>query len=202
MASFPKTERGLRSRIKSYRAAMQRERRMYGAISDGHGLRYVIYWLLLLLDDHREFAAYHRWYEKTFEGDFGEPIHKLCAAVLLHRSGKENRARLMLAELMLANTYLVPALLGQEQTRHQMWHGSNFAELEYAQDIPEEIVRALRDEDLQWLSETHGSMEFRRCEEQFIELMQQLEKETVPARRSTIMRKEEKLLDQFRAAAS
>jgi len=181
---------------------MQKERRTFGAISDGRGLRYVIYWLLLLLDDPQEFATYHRWYRQTFEGDIGEPIQKLCAAVLLHRTGKEDKARLMLAELMLANTYLLPELLGQEQTRHQMWHGSNYAEPEYAQTIPAEIIGALNHEDRQWLSETHGSFEFRRCKMQFIELMQQLEKETVPAKRSAIMRKDEKLLEEFRAAAS
>ena len=51
MYKFPKTERGLRSRIASYKASMQKERRTFGAIDDSYGKRYIIFWLYFVLND-------------------------------------------------------------------------------------------------------------------------------------------------------
>ena len=38
---------------------------------------------------------------------------------------------------MLQNLYLLPRLLGIEPTKHDIWHGSNLAEPEYIEYLPE-----------------------------------------------------------------
>lgn len=70
---------------------MQKERRVHGFISDGYGKRYLIFCLYFVLGDLRGANAYLRWYEKTFSDDMGEPIQKLCTAILLYRSDNVGR---------------------------------------------------------------------------------------------------------------
>jgi hypothetical protein len=176
MFAFPKTEKGIRSRIASYKASMQRERRLHGFISDDYGKRYLVVWLYFVLGDLKGATAYLRWYERTFSDDIGEPIQKLCAAILLHRSGKQQKAKYYLADLMLSNLYAIPKVLGDECEPYKVGCSSNFEEPEYAEEIPSEIVSAITEEDRAWIRELHESFEFRRYKKQFIELRRELDR--------------------------
>ena len=154
---------------------MQKERRMHGFISDGYGKRYLIFWLYFVLGDTKGANAYLRWYEKTFSDDIGEPIQKLCTAILLHRSGKLHKAKYYLAELMLSNLYAIPKLLGEKCAHHKVESSSNFEEPEYAEEIPGEILSAITEEDRAWIRELHESFEFRRYKAQYLQLKSELD---------------------------
>src|SRR5690606_1866171 len=133
MYKFPKTERGLRSRIVSYREAKKKEKRVFGFIDDGSGLRYVVFWLLFVLGDMKEARNYIRWYDKNFPDDMGEPIQKLCRSLLLYRMGKETDARYVLADLMLSNLYVIPKVIGKDINPIELGLSSNFESIEYAE---------------------------------------------------------------------
>lgn len=155
---------------------MQKERRAHGFISDGYGKRYLIFWLYFVLGDTKGANAYLSWYEKTFPDDMGEPIQKLCAAILLHRYGKDAKAKYHLAGLMLSNLYVIPKVLGEESENYEIRYSSNYAEPGYADDIPSEIWSAITDEDKAWIRGLNDSREFRRYRKRFIELREKLDK--------------------------
>ena len=175
MPSFPKTERGLRSRITRYRAALSYEKRIYGAINDGSGIRYVIFWLLFLLDDPKESNKYIGWYRKEFVGDIGEPIHKLCLALIEHRMGNVSEASYALADLMLANRHLIPVLVGLPALTN-VRERSNYAAASYLEAIPTEITSAIAPAERDWIAERYASLAFRRLRKRYEEIEQELSK--------------------------
>ncbi len=54
---------------------------------------------------------------------------------------------------MLENLYLVPFLLGRNPQPLDIWHGSNLGWIEYAVEIPRELVSLWDDVSLQWARE-------------------------------------------------
>jgi hypothetical protein len=198
MYRFPKTEKGLRSRIASYRAAMQKERRAYGAISDGSGTRYVLFWLHFLLNDLKAAKTYFRWYEKQFDDDVGEPIQKLCWAVSLYRMDDEKKAKYVLADLMLSNIYFIPSVIGLEIERQDMWHASSDANRDYADEIPVEILNAVTATERAWIAELHDSLEFRRYRKRHIEIYRELANTRDVEKRIPLVRAAGALLDELK----
>jgi len=198
MFSFPKTDKGIRSRIASYKASMQKERRAHGFISDDYGKRYLVFWLYLVLGDVKGASAYLRWYEKTFPDDVGEPVQKLCAAVLLHRAGKQRKAKYYLASLMLSNLYVIPEVLGEECENYKTRWLSNYAAAEYAEETPSEIRSAITDEDKTWIRELHESLEFRRYRQQFMDLHERLDKAKGYENRAPLVRQVGSILNDLK----
>ena len=202
MYRFPKTEKARRNRISSYKAAMTKEKRTYGAIDDGAGKRYILTWLYFVLGDLKGGKTYLRWYGKEFADDVGEPIHKLCGALILHRLGEEQRATYMLADLMLSNLYMIPYLLGDEAPEDIGWQSSSDANQSYTKEIPKEILSAITDEDRIWMKQHHDSLEFRRYRNRHIEIYRELENTTGVERRSPLVREAGTLLDELKRSCS
>jgi len=202
MYRFPKTEKGFRSRIASYRAAMQKERRTYGGISDGSGKRYVLFWLHFLLNDLKAAKTYFRWYEKQFEDDVGEPIQKLCWAVSLYRMGDQKKSKYVLADLMLSNLYFIPSVIGAEIDRQDIWHASSDAEPHYADEIPTEILNAVTAAERSWIAELHDSLEFRRYRKRHVEIYRELANTRGVEKRTPLVREAGALLDQLKKSCS
>ncbi len=202
MYQFPKTERGLRSRISAYKASMQKEKRTFGSISDGYGKRYLIFWLYFVLGDLKGARAYMRWYENTFEDDIGEPVHKLCCALILHRLGKAEKAKFMLADLMLSNLYLIPKVLGEKATRYRVRLGSNYADFEYADELPGEILNSISEEERAWVRTLHDSLEFRRYRKRYLEIFRQLDKTEGVKKRSPLVREAGALLNELKKSCT
>ena len=198
MYKFPKTERGLRSRITAYRNSMKKEKRTFGHISDGYGKRYLIFWMYFVLGDLKDASTYMRWYEKTFEDDVGEPIHKLCWSLLLHRLGKENKAKYVLADLMLSNLYIVPEIIGKPIKPYRIRFGSNYADYEYSQEIPSEIINAINHDDKDWMRSLYESLDFHRFRKRYVEIYEKLEKTNGVENRSPLVREAGNLLNELK----
>lgn len=111
------------------------------------------------------------WFERTFPDDIGEPIHCLCWTLALYRSGQLTKTAHILRQTMLLNLYLIPHLLGGEQDKLDIWHGTNYAEKDYLQYVSPQVF-ALWDEDaLRWARETYASRAFRQVRERHIEIL-------------------------------
>ncbi len=162
MFSFPDTEKKLRSRISSYKSALNKEKKDFGYISDGSGKRYVLFCLYFVLDDLNESREYFKWYKKEFSDDVGEPIQKLCWALSLHRMENDNEAKYMLGELMLSNLYLIPHIIGQDVQKYDIWHSSNYEHIDYVEYIPKEVRENIKQSEIQWMNNLYNSFEFRR----------------------------------------
>ncbi len=198
MFSFPKTERGLRSRVTGYRALLTQEKRRYGGIHDGAGTRYVIFWLLFLLNDHVESKKYIRWYNKEFKGDTGEPVHKLCSALIQYRMKNLPEARFALADLMLANQHFIPALT-EIPFRSKVRGFSNYSFASYVEAIPSEIVQAISQSEKDWMKECFNSLVFRRLRKRYTEIERELETAVGVEKRKPLVRELFGLLEKNRS---
>jgi hypothetical protein len=187
MYRFPKEPRKIRERIRRYERTMRKEFKEYGGISDGYGKRYLLGPLYLLLDDVDGAIGSFEWFEQTFPDDIGEPVHYLCWALALYRSGDLAKAMLKLRQAMLSNLYLIPKLLGITQDELDVWHHSNLSQREYVEYWPPGIWSLWNEAALQWAKETYHSPELRQLRARFIEIHEQLKSEPRGSKRSELI---------------
>jgi hypothetical protein len=174
MYDFPKTEKALKKRISSYKASLLKEQKKFGHVNDGAGKRYLLFPMYLVLNNAKEAQDYIAWYEEEFSDDVGEPIQKLCWAIILKRIGKEKEGRKMLAETMLANLYLIPRVLGEKMAPYDIWHPSSDAQMHYVEYMPKEVLASLTQAETQWMSREYDSSDFQRIRNRYIEIYQKL----------------------------
>jgi len=175
MLTFPDTEKKLKSRISSYKSAMNKEKRVHGYINDGAGKRYVLFCFYFILNDLKKSEEYFEWYQKEFDDDIGEPVQKLCWAITLHRIGKESEAKYRLADLMLANLYFIPQVVGQSVTEYDIRHSTNYESIDYFESLPKEVLQNITEPEMEWLCELYDSLEFRRVRKRYIDIFKELE---------------------------
>ena len=149
---FPTDARRIRECIRRYERALKRELDAgYGG--DGYGKRYLLGPLYMLLGDVDGALASFDWYVDAYPDDSGEPYQYLTWALALFRGGRRPQAVHKLCQTMLQNVYLVPFLLGRHPQRLDIWHGSNLEWLEYAVEVPHELLSLWDDVALQWARE-------------------------------------------------
>lgn len=175
MYDFPENEKALEKRISSYRNALLKEKKQFGYVNDGGGKRYLLFSLYLVLNNLEQAQYYLSWYENEFSDDVAEPIQLMCWAVVLKRLGKNAEARKKLAETMLLNLYIIPKILGKEITAYDFWHSSSNADIDYFEYMPREVISALTEAEIQWISLEYESKDFLRIRERFIEIYRQLQ---------------------------
>jgi hypothetical protein len=174
MISFPKTDKELKKRISSYKSSLSKEKKNYGYIRDGSGKRYVLFYLYFVLNDLAKSEANYEWYQKEFPDDSGEPVQKLCWAISLHRMGKELAAKQMLGETMLSNLYLLPFIIGETVEEYDIWHASNFDQVDYVNHTPDEVIESIRTDEALWIKSLYESFEFRRIRKRYIAIYHKL----------------------------
>jgi hypothetical protein len=187
MLQFPKEPKKIRERVRSYERALRKEHETFGAYDDSFGKRYLLGPLYLLMGDIPGAVQSYNWFEQTFPDDMGEPFHDLCWALALYQSGNTAAATRKLQQAMLSNLYLLPHLLGLEQERLNIWHGSNYEQKEYLQDAPIEIWTLWDQRALDWANATYNRPEFLRVRARYVEIQRQLKDERPGARRSQLV---------------
>ncbi len=197
MYNFPKTEKALKKRISSYKASFLKEKKEHGHVNDGAGKRYLLFSMYLVLNNTEESQDYIEWYEKEFPDDVGEPIQKLCWALILRRIGKEAEAKRMLAETMLANLYVIPKVLGQQIAAYDIWHSSTDAQIHYAEYVPHEVLASLTEAEVLWISHEYESLDFQRIRKRYIEIYQKLKDIKNIAERKQLLDESYSLLSAF-----
>ena len=175
MYDFPQNKKALEKRISSYRNALLKEQKQFGYVNDGAGKRYLLFSLYLVLNNLEQAQYYLSWYENEFSDDVGEPIQMLCWALILKRLGKNAEARKKLAETMLSNLYIIPKVLGKEIAAYDIWHSSSDADINYFDYMPREVMSALKEAELQWITQEYESLDFCRIRERYIEIYHQLQ---------------------------
>ena len=108
----------------------------------------------MLLGDVDGALASFDWYVDAYPDDSGEPYYQyLTWTLALFRGGRREEAFHKLDQTMLQNVYLVPFLLGRNPQRLDIWYGSNWEWLEYAVEVPRELLSLWDDVALQWARE-------------------------------------------------
>ena len=187
MEKFPEDPKKLKTRLRRYERQLRREYEQFGCYDDSSGRRYELGPLYMLLGDLPGALKSFAWFEQAFPDDSGEPFHRLCWVLAFYRSGNIDAAAQKLRETMLANLYLIPHLLGVEQDRLDIWHGTNWAEQDYLQYAPPEILRLWDPTALLWAQATYHSPEFHRVRARYIEILGQLKHERPGPRRSQLV---------------
>ena len=174
MFQVPDSPKKIRARIRSYEKKLFEEKQQFGAITDGYGKRFLLGPLYMLLEDVDGALESYRWLESEVPDDSGEPAQYLCWTLALYRSGDLEAAKHKLRQTMLQNLYIIPRLLGIEPTKHDIWHGSNLAEPEHFEYLPEEYFGLWDEDALKWASDHYHSEEFKAVEARHIEIHRQL----------------------------
>ena len=195
MFSFPNTEKKLKSRISSYKSALNKEKKDYGYINDSSGKRYLLFGLYFVLDDLNKSREYFEWYKKEFSDDVGEPIQKLCWALSLHRMENDDEAKHVLAELMLSNLYLIPNIIGLDVQKYDIWHSSNFEYIDYVEYIPAEVRASIKESEIQWMNTLYNLFEFRRIRKRYIEIFHELQHTKELEKRKDLLNESYSLID-------
>ncbi|MBL6996422.1 hypothetical protein [Desulfobacula sp.] len=172
---IPVTEKKIKQRISSYRSALKKEIETYGIISDGYGKRYLLFSLYFVLNDLEKSAEYFEWFEEEFPADVGEPGMYLSWAVSLHRMGKDRDARIKLAMLLLSNIYFIPQLLGDiDIKKEDMWHSSNYEEIDYFDYMPDDIFKEISSSEKEWIKTVYQSDDFQKMKKTHIDIYGEL----------------------------
>ena len=149
---FPTDPKRIRERIRRYERALKKELEN-GFGGDGYGKRFLLGPLYMLMGDVDGALVSFDWYEKAYPDDGGEPYQYLTWALALFRGDRRQEAFNKLYQTMLENLYLVPFLLGRNPQPLDIWHGSNLGWIEYAVEIPRELLSLWDDVALQWARE-------------------------------------------------
>ncbi len=146
---YPTDPKRIRQRIRRYERALKKELEDgYGG--DGYGKRFLLGPLYMLMDDVDGALASFDWYQAAYPDDGGEPYQYLTRALALFRGSRRQEAFNKLYQTMLENLYLVPFLLGRNPQPLDIWHGSNFEWIEYAFELPQELLDLWDDVALRW----------------------------------------------------
>lgn len=187
MLNFPETEKKLKSKISSYKSALNKEKNNHGYINDGSGKRYLLFYLYFVLNDLKKSENYFEWYVAEFPDDVGEPIQKLCWALSLHRMGKVGEAKLKLAELMLTNLYIIPKIIGKKVKPYDIWHSSSDTDIDYIDYLSEEVRTSIQQSEIDWMNTLYESFEFRVIRKRYIEIFHELQNvKEISARRKLL----------------
>ena len=202
MYNFPETKKKLKSRISSYKSSLLKEKKKFGYVDDGEGKRYLLFPLYFVLNDIEETKDYIKWYEKEFSDDIGEPIQKLCWALILRRMGNELEAKKMLAETMLSNLYIIPKLLGHEIKEYDIRHSSSDQDIGYFSYLPKEVTASITEIETKWLRQEYDSPEFRHIRQRYIEIYHKLKFTKEVDERERLLSESHSLLDAFSEKAA
>jgi tetratricopeptide (TPR) repeat protein len=183
---FPKTPKAIENRIRRYERALRKElKEGYG--SDGYGKRYLRGSLYMLLDDVDGALASYDWYEQSYPDDSGDPYQYLTWALALYRGSLRHEAVNKLYQTMLENLYLVPHLLGHNPQPLDVWHSSDLEWIEYALEIPQELIDLWDEQALRWAQEVSEHPEVVEKVTRCIEIHRELNTVRPGARRSALV---------------
>jgi tetratricopeptide (TPR) repeat protein len=183
---FPTDPKRIRERIRRYERALNRElEEGYGGY--GYGKRYLLGPLYMLMGDVDGALASFDWYEDAYPGDSGDPYQYLTWALALFRGGRMQEAFNKLYQTMLENLYLVPFLLGRNPQSLDIWHGSNLEWIEYAVDVPQELLNLWDDVALQWAREVSEHPAVVEKVARYVAIHRELESEPPGPRRSALV---------------
>jgi len=183
----------IKATIARYRRLLNKEWKDHNFISDGAGKRFMIGPLYLRIDDTKGAMAHYKWFEKMFDGDSGEPFHRMGWTLTLHRSGFDNDAERMLLIAMLKNLYLFPILFGEDPPVVDGWQGSNWEVLEYITDAPKWMLNLWTADELSWAKSIYYSDQAVKIRERYITINQFLELERPGEKRSELVEESMKL---------
>lgn len=174
MSFFPSDKKKIKGRISRYERDLRMEYEKFHFIRDGHGKRYLLGSMYLLIGDVEGALSSFRWFEENFPNDMGEPFHYLSWTLAFYRSGNLLRAKEKLLQTVISNIHIIPILLGTPQEKLNIYYSSNAEEPEYVLEEMPELFDLWDKEALDWLKETYESKAIQQPRTRYIEIYKEL----------------------------
>ena len=180
---YPSDPKKLKARIRSYERSLRQ-----GGTNDGYGKRYLLGPMYLLLGDIEGALRHYTWLEQTYPDDIGDPHDRLCWALAHFKAGSP-QANKRLRDALFQNLYLIPHVLGMQIEPYPIWHGSNIAEIDYAEEIPTELCALWDEKAKSWAREFYESPSTQQELKEYLDLEVQLKDEPVGPARNALVEK-------------
>ena len=193
MYGLPADPKRIRQRIRRYERAFVEERARLGTIHDGAGKRYRLGPLYLLMGDLHGALDSYSWFEAEFPHDLGGVFQYLCWTLTLYRLDLREEAANKLIQTMMHNLYVIPFVLGWDPQPLDIWHASNWHEIDYLDYLDPAILGLITDEEKNWMSQQYRSPKATAIRERFIEICRQLEDERPGPKRSQLFEEASRL---------
>jgi tetratricopeptide (TPR) repeat protein len=193
--NFPKTPRGIKSRIKKYEDFLKYEKRKFGFYHDGGGVRYAIGPLYMLMGDVEGAVKSFNLFKRRFPDDIGEPFQYLIWTLALYKKGQKKKAETKLMQTMLLNLYLFPHVFGEEIKRFDFHHSLSWNEKEMLEYLPEEYENLWDEDSKEWAKSVYYGHKASKIRAKYIELETLLSDEPVDPRRSELVKEISALSD-------
>jgi len=178
---FPEEPKKLKERISRYKRLLKKD------YSDGGGKRYLIGPMYQLLGNGEGALEYYSWFNKKYDDDSGDPYMRLCWTLALIQDGQDKAANAMLKYTMLSNIYLVPLMLGTPIDDYQIRFGSNWEDKEYAEEIPQELLRLWGIAEKDWAKKAYFARETTAVRERYILINKKLDNLEVGNERTALV---------------
>jgi hypothetical protein len=177
------------------------EKEVRDSIRDGTGLRYRIGPDYVIANEPYNAEKYFEWFCREFPDDAGEPVHLLYRAIERFNRGDIQAASRNLKDAMLNNLYLLPRLLGEPLAKLDMWHGGNWHEPEYLDEVAEYLVPPTRAQR-EWIRARCETASFRELRAEYIRVYKVLLAERDIAKRGKVLDKLTAFVGANRSSAS
>lgn len=168
--------------------ALRKEIERFGTIDDGAGKRMRIGVDLVRASQPERALEFYAWRDDLLPDQIDEPLDALAHCMAFLRTGDPDRARVMLHRTALANPYLVPAVLGRPIEAMDVWHGTNFEDAVYIEELREEWLD-LSEPEKAWIAEEYDRPEALALRQTWIDERDALKNAQNRNRRSEAMRR-------------
>ncbi len=171
------------------------KKRWEGFYDDSRGLRYLAPELYLKLKDYSGALRYFNWFDKNFPEDSGFPIFLFEWTITLFKTKRIKQAEKKAMKTFYSNTYLIDKFLKKELLVFDKLENSNW---EYSSLVEQLIYSKEQDELIEfsdWLGNFVKTEKFYDFANKFIEIESILKTEPIGQKRTELVKKRYKLLE-------
>jgi hypothetical protein len=192
----PKQIERIKNKITKIKRELAADKKRWGGFyDDSRGLRYLPPELYLKLKDYSGALRYLNWFDKNFPEDSGFPIFLFEWTITLFKTKRIKQAEKKAMETFYSNTYLIDKFLKKEFLDFDKLENSNW---EYS-SLVEQLIYSKEQDELtdfaEWLENFVTSEKFYDFANKFIEIESILKTEPVGQKRTELVKKRYKLLE-------
>jgi len=191
-------EKKIRDKIQNIKSTLAAERRFHrGYYDDSRGLRYVPPELYLKIKDYKGASRYFNWFNKNFPDDAAYGVFWFEHAISSFKNKKLEVAEKKIIQSFMDNDYLIDRFLDLSlkdriNNSYSRWNRETATErFQYSYEDREFY------EFSNWLKDLIETPRFIKCTMEFVEIQIELKTETVSKKRSALLDRAKKLLEDY-----
>jgi hypothetical protein len=162
-------------KIKSMRAQLSNEKRIYGGYDDSRGVRYLVLAECIKIADYKTGLNYIRWFNKNFPDDIGYPIFLFEQTIVLFKAGKLIEAESTMLRTYFGNTYLFDQfLIGNQEDDMDRMQWNDWEGVQILDDFPYTALDPELTDFTEWLQKSLRKPLIANKMSDFIEILRRL----------------------------